>query len=109
MRILTGIAVSPGIAIGPVLVLDSKRLRLPRREIAPEDVEREIHRLDEALERARVDAEQAQDHRHHVEQGESAGGQAGRQRDRQRPRDDPKCRHRPLLGGNELSVKPDCL
>ncbi len=38
MQILRGQAVSPGIAIGPVVVLDPRGLRLPPRSIAAETI-----------------------------------------------------------------------
>ena len=53
MQILRGLAVSPGIAIGPVVVLDPRGLRLPPRSIAAETIARELERLDRGLEAAR--------------------------------------------------------
>jgi phosphotransferase system enzyme I (PtsI) len=49
MREVKGIAVSPGVAIGRVLVLDNQRRRVARRAIAPERVAEEKARLDRAL------------------------------------------------------------
>lgn len=49
MREVKGIAVSPGVAIGRVLVLDDQRRRIARRSIAPEKVTEEKARLDRAL------------------------------------------------------------
>ena len=49
MQTLRGIAVSPGIAIGPALVLDPRGLRLPHRAIAAEAVAAELDRLDRGL------------------------------------------------------------
>jgi phosphotransferase system enzyme I (PtsI) len=60
MQSLRGIAVSPGIAIGPVRVLDPKGLRPPLRAVAREGVAAEFDRLDRALELAKVDAEAAE-------------------------------------------------
>src|SRR5262245_18229060 len=59
MQTLRGIAVSPGVAIGPALVLDPRGLRLPARAIAAEAVAGEIARLDRGLEGARIEAEAA--------------------------------------------------
>src|SRR5688572_29285624 len=60
MQTLHGIAVSPGVAIGPPQVIDPRGLRLPPRAIAPEAVEDELLRLDRGLELARVEAEAAE-------------------------------------------------
>ncbi len=60
MRVVKGIAVSPGIAIGPVAALDPQGLRLPHRKIAPDAVEAELARLDAGLDasgRLAADAE----------------------------------------------------
>ena len=59
MQVLRGVAVSPGIAIGPVVVLDPRGMRLPPRKIAPEAVSTELSRLDHGLDAARREAEQA--------------------------------------------------
>ena len=43
---LTGIGVSPGIAVGPALIVErEERARLPRCAGRPEAVEREVERL----------------------------------------------------------------
>ena len=60
MNTLRGIAVSPGIAIGPVRVLDPYGLRAPPRAISPECVPAEFDRLDRALGLAKADAEAAE-------------------------------------------------
>jgi phosphotransferase system enzyme I (PtsI) len=52
MQVLKGQAVSPGIAIGPVVVLDPRGLRLPPRLIAPEAISSELERLARALDAA---------------------------------------------------------
>jgi phosphotransferase system enzyme I (PtsI) len=52
-------AVSPGIAIGPVMVLDPKGRRLPPRKIAADRVAAELDRLDEGLKAAHEEAEEA--------------------------------------------------
>jgi phosphotransferase system enzyme I (PtsI) len=60
MQTLRGIAVSPGVAIGPSLVIDPRGQRLPRRAIAAEAVAAELERLDRGLESAYRHAEQAE-------------------------------------------------
>ena len=47
--ILTGIAASPGIAVGRVWTVDRRRVKTPHREIAPGEVEPELLRLRQAL------------------------------------------------------------
>src|SRR5262249_11577715 len=49
MDIKRGVAVSPGVAIGPALVLDTEWFRISRREVEPERVEAEVQRLRQAL------------------------------------------------------------
>lgn len=48
-----GIGASPGVAIGPALVLDTEEYRIPRRTIDPARVPAEIRALDAALEASR--------------------------------------------------------
>lgn len=60
MQTLRGIAVSPGIAIGPALVVDPRGPRLPQRSIPPETVRSELERLDRGLAAARGEAEAAE-------------------------------------------------
>jgi len=48
-----GIGASPGVAIGPALVLDTEAYRIPRRTVDPAQVPREIQKLDAALEASR--------------------------------------------------------
>jgi phosphotransferase system enzyme I (PtsI) len=60
MQVLRGFAVSPGIAIGPVVVLDLKRMHLPPRRIPAEAVKTEWKRLEVALEAALREAELAE-------------------------------------------------
>ena len=50
MQTLQGIAVSPGVAIGEALVLDNEGFRIPRRYVARDAVEAELHRLNQAVE-----------------------------------------------------------
>src|SRR5690606_7136337 len=45
MEIKKGIAVSPGVAIGPAVVLEAEEYRIKRKTVAPEEVERELERL----------------------------------------------------------------
>ena len=52
MEIKRGIAVSPGVAIGPALVLNTEWFRIPQRSIEPKQIEEEILRLRQALEDA---------------------------------------------------------
>jgi phosphotransferase system enzyme I (PtsI) len=60
MQVLRGYAVSPGIAIGPVVVLDARGVRLPARKIAADQVGAELARLKCALETAGRDVELAE-------------------------------------------------
>ena len=60
MQTLRGIAVSPGIAIGPAMVIDPRGQRLPHRNIAVEAVAGEFERLDRALLSARVEVQAAE-------------------------------------------------
>ena len=53
MQVLRGIAISPGIAAGPVVVLDRRGLALPTRAVAEESVAGELERLDRGLASAR--------------------------------------------------------
>ncbi len=67
MHTLRGIAVSPGIAIGPLRVLDPRGHRLPPRAVATEAVPAELDRLDRALISAGSEAEAAEaDARHRI-------------------------------------------
>jgi len=49
MEIRRGIAVSPGVAIGPALVLDTEGILIPIRSVSPQEVEGEVRRLRAAL------------------------------------------------------------
>ena len=60
MHVLRGIAVSPGIAVGPIVVLDTRGIRLPPRKITAEAVEGELERLDDGLEVAGREAAEAE-------------------------------------------------
>lgn len=59
-HVLKGIAVSPGVAIGPALLLDPRASLLPARSHTTGNPERELARLESALEAARRDAELAE-------------------------------------------------
>ncbi len=61
MEVLRGIAVSPGIAIGPVAVLDPRGLRLPSPSDLAFDLNSELDRLDRSLESAYAEASQAEE------------------------------------------------
>lgn len=52
-RELHGIAASPGVAVGVALVLDRRRMSIPRRHIEEAEVEREVQRLRDAVVAAR--------------------------------------------------------
>ncbi|MBY0513624.1 MAG: phosphoenolpyruvate--protein phosphotransferase [Gemmataceae bacterium] len=56
MHIRRGIPVSPGVAIGPALVLDTEGVRIPHRVVPPEQVPHEIDRLRDALGSAAAEA-----------------------------------------------------
>jgi phosphotransferase system enzyme I (PtsI) len=56
MEIKRGIAVSPGVVIGPALVLDTESFRIPERFVAGNRLDKELERLHKALEEAAVEA-----------------------------------------------------
>jgi phosphotransferase system enzyme I (PtsI) len=60
METKRGIAVSPGVAIGPALVLDTELFRIPQRYIPQGQQTVEIERLHRALETAAQEAEASQ-------------------------------------------------
>jgi phosphotransferase system enzyme I (PtsI) len=64
MERLQGIAVSPGVAIGEVLVMDSEGFRIPRRFLPRDAVEDELDRLNRAIADATAEIER---HRERVE------------------------------------------
>jgi len=51
-----GIPVSPGVAIGPALVIDAEGIRITHRTVTPDQVPQEIIRLHQALDQAVADA-----------------------------------------------------
>src|SRR4051812_20081672 len=61
MDIKRGIAVSPGVAIGPALVLDTEWYRIPQRFVEPEQSEEEVGRVRLALEEAARETRDTQD------------------------------------------------
>src|SRR5436309_9096535 len=56
MEIKRGIAVSPGVAIGPAMVLDAEGFRIPKRFVTESAVVSEVRRLEHALDKARDEA-----------------------------------------------------
>jgi phosphoenolpyruvate-protein phosphotransferase (PTS system enzyme I) len=52
MQRLQGIAVSPGVAIGEALVMDTEGFRIPRRFVARDAVDNELERLQKAVDAA---------------------------------------------------------
>lgn len=56
MDIKRGIAVSPGVAIGPALVLDTEGVVISHRIVPPDQVEAEVRRLGGALSAAEAEA-----------------------------------------------------
>src|SRR5262245_54435007 len=52
MELKRGIAVAPGVAIGPALVLGSENFRIPQRFVRVDAVESEVARFKSALEAA---------------------------------------------------------
>jgi phosphotransferase system enzyme I (PtsI) len=61
MERLQGIAVSPGVAIGEVLVMDNEGFRIPRRFLPRDAVEDELDRLNQAIEAATSEIERHRD------------------------------------------------
>ena len=60
MEIKRGIPVSPGVAIGPALVLDTEWFRIPERSVETERVAEELQRLRQALAKAAAAARSQQ-------------------------------------------------
>jgi phosphotransferase system enzyme I (PtsI) len=61
MERLQGIAVSPGVAIGEVLVMDNEGFRIPRRFLPRDAVEDELERLNKAIADATSEIERHRD------------------------------------------------
>jgi phosphotransferase system enzyme I (PtsI) len=60
MEIKRGIPVSPGVAIGPALVLDNEGFRIPQRFVAPGHFDGEVARLRQAMAAASREARERQ-------------------------------------------------
>ena len=60
MEIRRGIAVSPGVAIGPALVLDTEGVRIPTKTVPADRIESEIARLNVAIQAATNEAYERQ-------------------------------------------------
>jgi phosphoenolpyruvate-protein phosphotransferase (PTS system enzyme I) len=69
--VLVGLAASPGIAIGRCFTIERRKVRTPKRQVGPEEVELELHRLRTALELADL---QLAEVRGKVEKAETGGG-----------------------------------
>ena len=50
MQIYSGIAASPGVAIGEAMIVDHEGFRIPRRFVVDDAVNDELHRLHVAIE-----------------------------------------------------------
>jgi phosphotransferase system enzyme I (PtsI) len=61
-RALGGIAASPGIAMGNVVVLAQQELIVPRRRLTSEEIEGELKRLMEAIDRSKTQLSGIRDH-----------------------------------------------
>src|SRR5712692_3938865 len=61
MEIKRGIPVSPGVAIGPALVLDTELFRIPKRSIRENGIKEEVARLHQALSAAAAEAREHQE------------------------------------------------
>ncbi len=62
MKLLKGIGVSPGVAIGPAYILITGRVKIARRVIKPETVEQEIARFRKAIEETIRDLKAVKEH-----------------------------------------------
>ena len=61
MKIIKGIAASPGIAIGKAYVLDSEEMVIPQRTITTASIPREITRFQDALTQTRAEIQKIRD------------------------------------------------
>ena len=61
MEIKRGIAVSPGVAIGPAIVLDTESFRIPRRFVDSDGVSNELERLHAALDASNKELAESQE------------------------------------------------
>jgi phosphotransferase system enzyme I (PtsI) len=60
MEIKRGVAVSPGVALGPALVLDTEWFRIPQRVVEPDQCEEEVRRIRLALDAAARETRESQ-------------------------------------------------
>ena len=60
MQVKNGIAVSPGVVVGPALVLGSENFRIPRKYVSRDAVENEQERFHGALEKVCIDIENSE-------------------------------------------------
>lgn len=60
MEIKRGVAVSPGVAIGPAWLLDTEEVRIGERFITPGTYPQEVERFDRAVQRAAQEAREVQ-------------------------------------------------
>lgn len=58
MNVKKGINASPGVAIGPALLLDTEEYRIPRRVLQPSQVPDELRRFDAAIQASRDEVSQ---------------------------------------------------
>ncbi len=61
MEIKKGIAVSPGVAIYPAVVIDAEHIRVPRRTVEHAELPHQHERVDHALRLARMEVESLRD------------------------------------------------
>jgi len=61
MQVIEGIAVSPGIVIGRVFIIDDEHHRIPRREISTRDADTEVARLDSSLQASIAELQRVRD------------------------------------------------
>lgn len=73
MEVRRGIAVSPGVAIGPAFVLEAEDIRIPRRFIPAEEVEAELERFARAVDVAEGEIRRFRDRASEEVGGEVAG------------------------------------
>ncbi|HJL19442.1 MAG TPA: phosphoenolpyruvate--protein phosphotransferase [Sandaracinaceae bacterium LLY-WYZ-13_1] len=60
-QVLEGIAASPGLAVGKVVVFDRSSVPVPRRRVPDERIDAEVARLEAAMEAARREVEEVRD------------------------------------------------
>ncbi|MEO0482433.1 MAG: phosphoenolpyruvate--protein phosphotransferase [Planctomycetota bacterium] len=72
MWTVEGVGVSPGIVIGRAYVMDEAALRVQRRKIAPQEVEQELKRLQDAIEASAEELRAVRDEAERVMGAEAA-------------------------------------